>query len=64
MGNLVEAVDARDLLDQVGLALHVGVPPPRYTPESSIALFEAEPLEDLAHPLGRIRSPSRRSIRP
>ena len=49
---LVEAVDAGDLLDQVRLALDVGVAPGRHAPPVSRVL-EAEPLEDLGHALRR-----------
>ena len=42
----VEAVDARDLLDQVGLALDVGVAPVGHPPALRALALEAEPLED------------------
>ena len=65
-GQAVEAVDARDLLDQVGLALDVAVAEVRHLDlEVAVALLdaEAEPLEDRRGLSGSMRSPSRPSTR-
>ena len=56
-GQPVEAVDAGDLLDQVGLALHVAVAPGGHSRAQAAVAgaldVEAEPVEDRLHAVAR-----------